>query len=60
MTIREMQFAIQAAIDDDANGITDDATLVARPTENGTIEFYAVTPPPEIPNGKPIRWHKLG
>ena len=55
-----MQFAIQAAIDDDANGITDDATLVARPTENGTIEFYAVTPPPEIPNGKPQTWLKLG
>lgn len=37
MTIRKMQVAIQAAIDDDSNGITDDATLVARPTENGMV-----------------------
>lgn len=58
MTIRDMQFAIQAAIYE--HGIPDDATLVAKPTENGTIDFYAVTIPTEGPNGKPAQWFKLG
>ena len=58
MTIREMQYAIQAAIDE--GGVPDDATLVARPTDNGTVEFYAVTRPPEIPNGTMPKWFKLG
>ena len=58
MTIREMQYAIQAAIDE--HGIPDDAKIVAQPTEDGTVEFYAVILPPEWPKGEPSKWHKLG
>lgn len=57
MTIREMQYAIQEAID---KGIADDATLVAQPTEDGTIAFYAVTNEKHDPNGKLAVWTRLG
>lgn len=56
MTIREMQSAIQDTIE---KGIADDATLVAQPTEDCTIAFYAVTNEKHDPNGKLAVWTRL-
>ena len=58
MTICELKDAIQDAILN--KGIAADATLVARPTEEGTIAFYAVTNEKHDPNGKLAVWTRLG
>ena len=58
MTICELKDAIQDAIQN--KGIAADATLVVRPTEEGTIAFYAVTNAKDDPNGKLAVWTRLG
>ena len=42
MTIRELQYAIQDAIDDDATGVTDDCVFETKVDANGKREFFAV------------------
>ena len=62
MTIREMQYAIQDAIDDGTNGITDDAILETKVGANGKREFFAVVPGRDENGLNPAldRWVKLG
>lgn len=62
MTIREMQYAIQGAIDDGTNGVTDDCTLATKLDDHGKREFFAVVPGRDENGLNPTldKWVKLG
>jgi len=62
MTIREMQYAIQDAIDTGDNGVTDDCILETRIGANGKREFFAVVPGRDENGLNPVleKWVKLG